>query len=154
MKPFIKKCIEYFLNYEHPTSKYIKKHFASITFVIQFMYLLTRPVMSHHLRPPMVSDESSSETIDGHGNPIDGFSPGLWRFYFLVVDGSAPVTDGIKILWRVRLDPLGLFLHLFDLTKVTNDNLQPIGIIWNLTKVCCFFNVILSFRFWPQFTPA
>ena len=94
VKPFIKKYIEYFLNNEHPTSKYIKKYFASIPFVIQFMYLLTR----HR-------DEPSSETIDGHGNPIDGFSPGLWRFYFLVVDGSAPVRDGIKILWRVRMDP-------------------------------------------------
>ena len=107
--------------------------------------------------------EMSSETIAGHGDPIDGFAPGqpcagTRHLSFLVTAGSAAARDGIEILRTVRLALLGLFLHfLFQFTKVAKNNPEPIrithGLVFfkNLNSLliavfqCCFLQISILF---------
>ena len=117
--------------------------------------------------------ETSSETIAGHGDPIDGFLPGQpwasagprlaiagpWHLFNLVVAGSALARDGIEILGTVRLALLGLLLHFFQFTKVAKDNPEPIRIThrliffknFNSLTFSDFFSMLFPANFYPIF---
>ena len=81
-----------------------------------------------------------SETIAGHGDPIDGFSPGPWHLFFLVIAGSALARDGIEILGTVHL---ALFIF-FQFTKVAKNKLELIRITHGLIFSKNFNSLIIA----------
>ena len=91
--------------------------------------------------------EASSGSPGGHGDFIGGFAPDQpWpacHFFFLGVDSSAMVSDGVPILETGQLALTGLLSNHFELTRVANHNLQPAGITQGLILLQILTHLIL-----------